>query len=114
MKLACRAVRMRLPSLDADTGVVEPFASHVESCLRCQVEMTRYRSLQRSLAGLATQVETAPDGIVAYVEARLATEDVSLDRPPARLGRLAGAAGAVVAAAGTVAMVKWMRARSAA
>ena len=116
MKLMCRAVNMTLASLDADTELVEPLASHLESCLRCQAEAARYRSLQRSLVGLSNQIETAPAGFAADVETQITKSGgtVSL-RTPVRFGRLVGAAGAVAAAAaGTVAMVRWMRTRSAA
>ena len=114
MKLTCRAVSVRLPLLGVDTGLVEPLASHLESCLRCQAEAARYRSLQRSLAGLSNEIERAPTGLAAAVETQITSGGTVSTLTPVRLVRLVGAAGAVVAAAGTVAMVRWIRARSAA
>jgi anti-sigma factor RsiW len=114
MTLTCRAVRFQLPSLDDPDHLTASLAAHMESCLACQAEAARYRRLQRSLGGLATRVQSAPVGLVANVEARLDGVEPEPMTAPARAARVAAAAGAVVAAAGTVAMVRWMRARSAA
>ncbi len=114
MKLTCRSASMRLPSLGGESGLAEPLASHLEWCLRCQAEAARYRSLQRSLAGLSNEIERAPAGFAAAVETQITSDGTVSNPSPARLLRVVGAAGAVVAAAGTVAMVRWMRTRSAA
>ncbi len=114
MSLTCRAVRLQLPSMD-DPGAFEgSVAGHVGRCLRCQAEISRYRRLHRSLGILADEVVTAPDGLAEGVDARIAGAGHIALGAPARVARVAAAAGAVVAAAGTVAVVRWMRTRSAA
>ena len=114
MTLTCRAVRLQLPLVDPDKGLAEPLASHVSLCLACQAESARYNRLLRTLAGIADHIEGAPPGFAAGVEARLMRGDSGAVTASVRLARMAAAAGAVFAAAGTVAMVRWMRARSAA
>ena len=114
MTMTCKAVRVQLPSIDDPEVLTGPLAAHIGSCLRCQAEVARYRRLHRSLGSLAEHVEVAPNGLVADVESRLSDGDAVVDVSPQRVTRVAAAAGAVVAAAGTVAMVRWMRARSAA
>jgi anti-sigma factor RsiW len=114
MTLTCRAARLRLPSIDDPAEYVGPLAVHMSSCLVCQAEAARYRGLQRSLGGLSDLVQTAPSGLVASVEARLSESESASTPVSVRAARAAAAAGAVMAAAGTVAMVRWMRARSAA
>ena len=114
MTMTCKAVRVQLPSLDDPELPTGPLAAHVGSCLRCQAEVARYRRLHRSLGRLAEHVEVAPDGLVADVESRLSDGDAVVDVSSPSVPRVAAAAGAVVAAAGTVAMVRWMRTRSAA
>ena len=86
---------------------------HVGSCLRCQAEVIRYRRLGRQLAGLKRLIETAPQGLVPAVSSRLGSGTAPATSGP-RVPKAAAAAGALVAAAGTVAMVRWMRAKSAA
>ena len=115
MKIACTAVRLRLPLLDEETALVEPLAAHFGSCLRCQAEAARYRSLQRSLAGLSHSSESPPRDLPALVEARLdGLRSQPVGSAARRATRVAAAAGAAVAAAGTVVVVRWLRTRAAA
>lgn len=111
---SCRAVRVLMPSLDQADTLRGPLAAHLGTCLECQAERARYRRLRRSLAGLPERVEEAPAGLVAAIEAQLSTAGPDTALAAGRATRVAATAGAVVAAAGTVAMVRWMRARSAA
>ncbi len=113
MSIACRAVRFQLPMVDEETQLGGPLAAHLDSCLVCQAESVRYRRLQRSLAKLASDTESAPADLARAVEARL---DGSLV-PPAdpvygRAARVAAGVGAAVAAAGTVVVVRWLRTRA--
>jgi hypothetical protein len=114
MTLTCRAVRLQLPSMDDPGSFEGPLAEHTAACLRCQAEISRYRRLGRSLGLLADEVYLAPAGLAVAVEGRIADGGAAWEQAPGRASRVAAAAGAVVAAAGTVAMVRWMRARSAA
>ena len=111
----CWAVRTRLPSLDGDRPFEGRLGEHAASCLRCQAEMARYRSLRRHLGGLAQVVIIAPPTVLAAVEARLG----DVPQPLASSGHraaivAAAAAGAAVAAAGTIVVLGLRRARSAA
>jgi anti-sigma factor RsiW len=80
--------------------------AHVETCLRCQAELARYRKLIRALAMLRTRyLEPAPGAMAAT----LAALSVGAERRAARAvlsGRrlaYAGAIGGTVATAATVA-----------
>ncbi len=113
--LTCRAVWLRLPSLDDPARLADPLIAHMTNCLNCQAEAARYQRLHRSLAGFAARVEVAPEGFVAAVDSRLSPDAAASSSVTGPVTRAAAAAGAVVAAAaGTVVMVRWMRARSAA
>ena len=112
MRLTCRAVRLQLPLVDESQALAEPLASHVATCLRCQAESARYRSLHRSLAGLGDQTVAAPEGFVAEVSALMHDPGFVVVPSQTRTARVVAAAGAVVAAAGTVAMVRWLRTRA--
>jgi len=110
MSVVCTAVAARLPSTDEVAGVL---ASHASSCLRCQAEQARYRSLLRALGSLPLESVRAPDDLVGSVVARL---DESVDRrssPAVVKTAVAAAAGAVVVAAGAFVLVGWRRVRAA-
>lgn len=114
MNLTCRAVRLQLPSMDDPGSLDGTLGAHAATCLRCQAEISRYRRLGHSLGLLADEVYVAPVGLVAAVESEIGGAEEAWVAPTGRVTRVAAAAGAVVAAAGTVAMVRWMRTRSAA
>ena len=114
MTLTCKAVQVRLPSIDDQAYMAGPLAAHRGSCLACQAEAARYRRLYRSLVALSESVQSAPSGLAAAVDARLARVTSAAAVASARAARIAATAGAVVAAAGTLVMVRWMKARSAA
>jgi hypothetical protein len=115
MNLACRLTRAQHPLADAGTSIARPLASHVSSCLRCQAESVRYRTLRRDLAALASRIETAPSGLAGEIAVRIHDASTASDAAAARSVRVGAgaAAGAVVAAVGTVVMVRWLRARTA-
>lgn len=109
MRTRCALVRWQLPS--SPDGSVRGSHGHVETCLRCQAELAKYRSLQRRLAGLAAVVYDAPvgmsAGVLAEIEApRLAAEEAPPRRTATvvRVGVAAAAAGAAMAAATAVAL----------
>src|SRR5829696_5436577 len=58
----CEEVAVLMPStLDQDGPVALPVQHHIESCLRCQAELARYRRMLRGLQLLRTQFfEPAP------------------------------------------------------
>jgi hypothetical protein len=110
----CAAVRAQLPSTGGTAELPGPLASHAGECLRCQAEVTRSRRLRRGLAELADARYRAPEEFATSVA-------VAIDRPATsgnhriRQGTtVAAAAGALAAAAGTLVVIGWMRARSAA
>ncbi len=116
MNVACRATRVALSVADDSGSMPARLESHLGSCLACQAEAARYRKLRRALAGLANEIVDAPAALPAMVEARLDLDGVDeiAARPSPRVGRVAAAAGAAVAAAGTVVVVRWLRTRAAA
>ena len=68
MTMTCKAVRVRLPSIDDPELLASPMAAHIAACLRCQAEVARYRRLYRSLGSLAEYVEIAPWGLYFNVK----------------------------------------------
>jgi hypothetical protein len=112
----CEDVALLLPAtLDADGPVALPVQRHVESCLRCQAELARYRLMLRGLRMLRTQfLEPAPgllgETLYAIAEAseRRAVRSVLGNRRVAYAGAIGGA---IAAAGATAAIVVATRAR---
>jgi len=101
MNTSCWAVRMRLPSLEVGEELAGRLGRHTTTCLRCQAEAARYRTLRRRLAGLADLTYPAPAETVDLVVAGIGEpiDGDSSDREIPRTAVAAAAAGAVVAAA---------------
>jgi anti-sigma factor RsiW len=114
--MRCEEIALLLPAVvDGDEPVALPVQRHVESCLRCQAELARYRRMLRGLQLLRTQfLEPAP-GLLAQTLAVIgeASEQRAI-RSLLTRRRLAyaGAIGGALAAAGaTAAAVALHRAR---
>ncbi|MEN8234754.1 MAG: hypothetical protein ABFR89_07500 [Actinomycetota bacterium] len=119
MKTTCTIVQTRLPGIDSVDELGERFAAHVDTCLACQAEAARYRSLRRHLGSLAEETLTAPDTLVPAVV-------VGMNEPPVdeiaerrftkrqAVAMSAAAGAAVVAAAGTAIVIGLRRAHRAA
>lgn len=112
LRPTCRVVAIRLAGVDDVDELSDRLASHVGTCLRCQAEAARYRSLHRRLGALADDAHQAPEGLVASVMRRLPDPvEVFTSRRrrsilPSRATVTAAATGAaVVATAGTVAVL---------
>ena len=71
MRPTCRVVAIRLPGVDDITDLSPRLAGHASTCLRCQAEAARYRSLSRRLGALEDVSYEAPEGFVAAVMDRL-------------------------------------------
>jgi hypothetical protein len=102
--VSCAEVVSELPRiLDEGFPAAAPLVSHVETCLRCQAELARYRRLVRLLHQLATTEVEPPPGLVADVLSVVGT--VARRRMIRSLldGRRLAYAGAVVAAGGAAA-----------
>lgn len=112
MSVACNAVRLAVVGLEAGDTLPAPLDAHLSSCLRCQVEMVRYTRLERELAALRDVVDTAPPSVLDAVAAGIVLGIDPEDEASLNLARVVAATGALVAAAGTVAVVRWMRTRS--
>jgi anti-sigma factor RsiW len=83
--------------------------AHIASCLRCQAEAARYRTLRRHLAELRNETVQAPPGFVPLVVSGLGTE-ADVPRKPGGIEAAVAAAG-LAAVAGAVAL--WRRSLSA-
>ncbi len=107
--MRCEEVALLIPATLHDGGPVAlPVQSHVESCLRCQAELARYRRMLRGLQLLRTQfLEPAP-GLLGLTLAAIgdASQQHAI-RSLLNKRRLAyaGAIGGAVAAAGAAAAV---------
>lgn len=99
MSLACSLRSHRLagnPELNDD---------HIASCLRCQVEAVRYRSLLRQLAVFRRESVDAPPGFAAVVRSGLGEKPL-VPKKTSGVGAATAAAG-LAAMAGVVAL--WRR-----
>ena len=120
MSTLCTVVRLRLPGVDSVDDLGERLAGHVETCLTCQAESARYRTLRHRLGGLAEQTTTAPATLVPSVVIRIENPDLEETgdrRAVVRRAAIAvsAAAGAAVAAtAGTIIVIGLRRAHQAA
>lgn len=105
--MRCEEVALLMPStLDQDGPVALPVQRHIESCLRCQAELARYRRMLRGLQMLRTQfLEPAP-GLLGQTLAVLG-EAGEQHAIRSLLGKkriaYAGAIGGTIAAAGAAA-----------
>ena len=114
--MRCEEVALLLPeAVDGNEPVALPVRRHIESCLRCQAELARYRRMLRSLQLLRTQfLEPAPGlltSTLAAIEAageRHAVRSVLTGR---RLAYAGAVGGALAAAGATAAAVLVHRAR---
>jgi len=118
VKTRCTLVRLRLPDVQSIDDLGPRLSSHAETCLTCQAEAARYRTLSRHLGALASETIAAPATLLPAVVAEI--------RRPVADGKrgfivrraaiaASAAAGAVAAAgAGTIIMIKLRSNRSAA
>jgi anti-sigma factor RsiW len=109
-------VALVLPeTIDGEAPVALTVQRHVESCLRCQAELARYRRMLRSLQLLRTQyLEPAP-GVLSQTLAAIgeASEQRAIRSVLSgkRLAYVGAIGGAVAAAGATTAAVLVTRAR---
>ena len=114
--MRCEDVALLIPAtLDGEEPIAMPVQRHVESCLRCQAELARYRRMLRGLQLLRMQfLEPAP-GLLAQTLATIgeASEQHAIrSLLNNRRAAYAGAIGGALAAAGaTAAIVVVHRAR---
>ena len=120
MNTRCALVRLRLPGVDSVDDLGERLADHVETCLRCQAEAARYRTLRRRLGALSRDLVTAPSTLVPSVVVRLETDqpeasaDLRIGLRRAAVAVSAAAGAAVAATAGTIIVVGLRRSHHAA
>ncbi len=106
--MRCEEIALLLPAVvDGDEPIALPVQRHVESCLRCQAELARYRRMLRGLQLMRTQfLEPAP-GLLAQTLARIgeASEQRAIRSllSGRRLAYAAGVGGALAAATATTA-----------
>ena len=66
MPTQCDEIAVLLPdAVDAAEPVALPVRRHIESCLRCQAELARYRRMLRGLQLLRTQYFEPTPGVLA-------------------------------------------------
>jgi len=103
----CEEVTALLPGLvDGDIEADAETARHIETCLRCQAELARYRRLLRTLSLLRTRYAEPTPGLLGETLAALTDAAEESARRTLLSGRrlaYAGAIGGTVATAATVA-----------
>jgi anti-sigma factor RsiW len=113
--MRCEDVAQLLPETVEGTPVDLAMQTHIESCLRCQAELARYRRMLRALQQLRTRfLEPSPtllaQTLAALEEAgeRQAVRSLLSGRRLAYAGAIGGAA---LATAGTAAALIFARSR---
>jgi anti-sigma factor RsiW len=113
--MRCEDVAQMLPETVEGTPVDLAMQTHIESCLRCQAELARYRRMLRALQQLRTRfLEPSPSllaqTLAALEEAgeRQAVRSLLSGRRLAYAGAIGGAA---LATAGTAAALILARSR---
>jgi hypothetical protein len=120
MSTNCAVVRLRLPGVDSVDDLGERLARHVDTCLTCQAEAARYRTLSRRLGALADETIAAPATLLPSVVMRMEhpdpeeTSDRSITVRRAAIAISAAAGAAVAATAGTVVVIGLRRSHHAA
>ena len=120
MSTTCTIVRLRLPGVDSVDDLGERLAGHVETCLTCQAEAARYRTLRQRLSGLSKATLRAPSALVPSVVYRIENpnsdevSDRSVVIRRAAIAVSAAAGAAVAATAGTIIVIGLRRAHHAA
>jgi anti-sigma factor RsiW len=112
----CEEVALLLPeAVDGNEPVALPVRRHIESCLRCQAELARYRRMLRGLQLLRTQFLEPSPGLLtstlAAIEAASERQAVRSVLTGRRLAYVGAVGGALVAAGATAAAVLVRRAR---
>ncbi|MEA3511173.1 MAG: hypothetical protein U9R51_07035 [Actinomycetota bacterium] len=120
MSTNCTIVRLRLPGVDAVDDLGERLSTHVGTCLTCQAEAARYRTLSRRLGALADETIAAPSTLLPSVAFRIEhvdeeeTSDRSVVIRRAAIAVSAAAGAAVAATAGTIIVIGLRRGHHAA
>jgi hypothetical protein len=117
--MLCEEVTALLPGLvdsdrDALEGAGAGAALHMETCLRCQAELARYRRLLRTLALLRTRYAEPTPGLLGETLAALTDAAEEGARRTLLSGRrlaYAGAIGGTAVAAGATAALLIARSR---
>jgi len=118
----CDDVALLLPeAVDGEAPVALPVQRHVESCLRCQAELARYRRMLRGLQLLRTQyLEPAP-GVLSQTLAAIgeaseqrAIRSVLSGRRLAYVGAVGGALAAATATTAAAVLLTRAKRRAAA
>jgi len=116
MPTQCEDIAVLLPeAVDAAEPVALPMRRHIESCLRCQAELARYRRMLRGLQMLRTQYFEPTPGLLAQTLASITAASerraVTSTLTKRRIAYAGAVAGAVAAAGTTTAAVLVARAR---
>lgn len=96
----CLQVAQLLPGI-VDGDVPSAVLKHLDTCLRCQAETSRYRKIARELDKLRDQISEPPIDLVAPVFDAL--EHASARRSKLKIAALGIGVGGAVVALGTVA-----------
>jgi hypothetical protein len=105
--LTCEDVTDLLPGItDGGTSPSDSVRAHVETCLRCQAEVARYRRVLRALRSLGAEVvEPDPGGLAAVLAGLEAAGRARVARSLVTARRAAYLGGVVVATAASAAGV---------
>jgi anti-sigma factor RsiW len=112
--MRCEDIARLLPATVEGTPVDLAVQTHIESCLRCQAELARYRRLLRALQQLRTRFLEPSPSLLAQTLAVLREESERQAVRSVLSGRrlaYVGAIGGAVAAGATAAALLLVRSR---
>lgn len=104
----CWSARAALARLEPGIVLGGKRGMHAATCLKCQAEAARYRTLQRSCRELAAALVPAPPGFEDSVGRAIQLQP-QVGAAGSRLPGVAAAGAAAVVAAGTVAVLRRLR-----
>lgn len=104
----CWSARAALARLEPGTVLGGRRGTHAATCLKCQAEAARYRTLQRSCRELSLAPMPAPLGFEDAVGRAIRVQP-QVGVAGSRLPGVAAAGAAAVVAAGTVAVLRRLR-----
>lgn len=96
----CLQIAQLLPGI-VDQDVPTAVVRHLDTCLRCRAEASRYRKIARELEKLQHQLSEVPIDLVAPVLDAL--EEATARRSKLKIAALGIGVGGVVVAVGTLA-----------
>lgn len=105
MKVTCSLAKLWMPAF-IDAPPTPGLRAHLESCIGCQAEMSKYGRLQRELSALGSITDLAPAGLVVAVGVAIAEGVATAEAPTKGYVAAIAVAGGTAVALGAAAVIR--------